>query len=561
MLLSHRARLLELWRIAASYRLDTHLSVEEAPQLQPIARLLRLHPAAWGKKHQPNAVKYALEDMGTLFLKLGQLLSTRRDLVPPSIIEQLVQLQDQVKPFAVDTAIAQIEDNKHGLGQTIDSLFARFDTKPLAAASIAQVHTAALPDGREVVVKVVRPDIRNTIIADFELLREVASWASARIEAARAVHIIDIVEDYRQVMLNELDLTLEADNTTKMRNNFLGSALMYVPEVYDASKNVMIMERIQGVPISQVEIFDQLGYDRAALAKKGLTIFFTQVFRDNFFHADMHPGNVFVETPPVKTLNLSASSDAGANAGPIDLGHEPRYIGLDCAIMGTLSKEDQLIVARMLLAVMNNNFTALVDIVSRASWIPPNTDKHALIRDMRRTVGPMLQKSINEIDFAGVLMQILDIARRHHMSIPPQLTLLLKTLVHVEGLGRDLYPELDIWSLAKPILSGWIKEQLDPMRNLQQLRKQLPEILLSSTDIPKLLDQGLQSLASQGSRQDSQLREMQQIRADMLNDRRRDWLALAGFGISIAIATQVIGWLAPLFYILAVLAVIWRILA
>jgi len=553
MLLSHRTRLLELWRIAASYRLDTHFPVEKAPQLQPVARLLRLHPAAWGKKHQPNAVKYALEDMGTLFLKLGQLLSTRRDLVPPEIIEQLIQLQDKVKPFDVATAIAQIEDSKYGLGQNIDSLFARFDTKPLAAASIAQVHTAALPDGREVVVKVVRPDIQKTIVADFELLRELASWASARIEAARAVHLIDIVEDYRQVMLNELDLTLEADNTTKMRNNFLGSALMYVPEVYDASKNVMVMERIQGVPISQVEVFDKLGYDRAALAEKGLTIFFTQVFRDNFFHADMHPGNVFVETPPVKTLNSEIT--------PVDLGHAPRYIGLDCAIMGTLSKEDQLIVARMLLAVMNSNFTALVDIVSRASWIPPNTDKHALVRDMRRTVGPMVQKSINEIDFAGVLMQILDIARRHHMSIPPQLMLLLKTLVHVEGLGRDLYPDLDIWSLAKPILSGWIKEQLDPMRNLQQLRQQLPEILLSSTDIPKLLDQGLQSLASQGSRQDSQLREMQRIRADMLNDRRRDWLALAGFAISIAIATQVIGWLSPLFYILAVLAVLWRILA
>ncbi|AMN49145.1 AarF/UbiB family protein [Psychrobacter sp. P2G3] len=553
MLLSHRARLLELWRIAASYRIDTHFTVEESPQLQPLVRLIRMHPSAWGKKHQPNAVKYALEDMGTLFLKLGQLLSTRRDLVPPEIIEQLVQLQDKVKPFDADTAIAQIQDTKHGLGQSIEALFARFDVKPLAAASIAQVHTAALTDGREVVVKVVRPDIRTTIISDFELLRELANWASARIEAARAIHIIDIVEDYRQVMLNELDLTLEADNTTQMRNNFLGSALMYVPEVYDAAKNVMVMERIQGVPISQIHIFDQLGYDRAALAEKGLTIFFTQVFRDNFFHADMHPGNVFVETPPVKTLDSHTQA--------VNLGHEPRYIGLDCAIMGTLSKDDQLIVARMLLAVMNNNFTAMVDIVSRAGWIPPNTDKHTLMRDMKRTVGPMLQKSINEIDFAGVLMQILDIARRHHMSIPPQLMLLLKTLVHVEGLGRDLYPDLDIWSLAKPILSSWIKEQLDPMRNFQQLRAQLPEILLSSTDIPKLLDQGLQSLASQGSRQDSQLREIQQIRADMLNDRRRDWLALAGFGLFIAIATQVVGWLSPVFYVLAMLAVVWRILA
>ena len=553
MLLSHRARLLELWRIAASYRIDTHFPLEDAPQLQPLARLIRLHPAAWGKTHQPNAIKYALEDMGTLFLKLGQLLSTRRDLVPPEIINQLVQLQDQVKPFPVDIAITQIEDTKHGLGESIATLFARFDSKPLAAASIAQVHTASLRDGREVVVKVVRPDIRPIIIADFELLRTIANWVSARVEAARAVHIIDIVEDYRQVMLNELDLTLEAENTTQMRNNFLGSTLMYVPEVYDAAKNVMVMERIQGVPISQTELFDTLGYDRAALAEKGLTIFFTQVFRDNFFHADMHPGNVFVETPPVHTLNATMS--------PIDLGHEPRYIGLDCAIMGTLSHNDQLIVARMLLAVMNNNFTALVNIVSRAGWIPPNTDKHALMRDMSRTVAPMLQKSINDIDFAGVLMQILDIARRHHMTIPPQLMLLLKTLVHVEGLGRDLYPDLDIWALAKPILSSWVKEQLDPMRNLQQLRDRLPELLLSATDIPKLLDDSLQSLASQGARQDSQLREIQQIRADMLNDRRRDWIALAGFGLCIAIAMQVVGWLSPVFYILAIVSVFWRILA
>ena len=552
MLLSHRARLLELWRIAASYRIDTHFPLEDTPQLQPLAQMIRLHPSAWGKKHQPNAIKFALEDMGTLFLKLGQLLSTRRDLVPPEIINQLVQLQDQVKPFPVDIAIAQIEDYKFGLGQPINVLFSRFDNKPLAAASIAQVHTAALTDGREVVVKIVRPDIRPIIIADFELLRTLANWVSARIEAARAVHIIDIVEDYRQVMLNELDLTLEAENTTKMRNNFLGSALMYVPEVYDATKNVMVMERIQGVPISQTEIFDQLGYDRAKLAEKGLTIFFTQVFRDNFFHADMHPGNVFVETPPIQTLNATSS---------INLGHEPRYIGLDCAIMGTLSHDDQLIVARMLLAVMNSNFTALVDIVSRAGWIPPNTDKHALVRDMSRTVAPMLQKSINDIDFAGVLIQILDIARRHHMTIPPQLMLLLKTLVHVEGLGRDLYPELDIWALAKPILSSWVKEQLDPMRNLQQLRERLPELLLSATDIPKLLNNGLQSLASQGARQDSQLREIQQIRADMLNDRRRDWIALAGFGLSVAVAMQIGGWLSLLFYILVVLVVIWRILA
>lgn len=543
MLFSHRKRLLELWSIAAKYRLDTHLPVADMPQLVPFAKLIRKHPAAWGKSHQPLGVKYALEDMGTLFLKLGQLLSTRRDLVTPDIIEQLVLLQDQVKPFSSDIAIAQIEDTKNGLGVPIDTLFARFDTTPLAAASIAQVHTAAFTDGREVVVKVTRPNIQANILQDFELLRDLARWASARIEAARAVHLIDIVEDYRQVMLNELDLTLEAANTQKMRQNFLGSAMMYVPEVYAAAPQVMIMERIKGVPISQTQVFDELGYDRATLAKMGLTIFFTQVFRDNFFHADMHPGNVFVEVLSKQDLNQGAT---------------PRYIGLDCAIMGELSTDDQMVVARMLLAVMNSNFNGLVDIIYRAGWIPPNANKHALMKDMRRTVAPMVQKPINEIDFAGVLMQILDIARRHHMSIPPQLMLLLKTLVHVEGLGRDLYPELDIWSLAKPILTGWVKEQLDPIRNLQQMREQLPELLLSATDLPKLLDKSLQSLANQGSRQDLQLREIQQIRADMLNDRRKDWLALAGFTLFIAIAIQT-GWFAPIFYLLAIGVVLWRI--
>lgn len=553
MLLNHRKRLLELWGIAARYRLDTHLPIDETPQLEPIAKLIAMHPYAWFAKPNPNGVKLALEEMGTLFLKLGQLLSTRRDLVTPEIIAQLVHLQDRVKPFDVNIAKAQIEKltKDGGLGQSLDSLFVRFDETPLAAASIAQVHTARTHDGREVVVKVVRPTIREQIIADFELLRDLANWASARIEAARAVHIIDVVEDYRQVMLNELDLTLEAANTTQMRNNFLGSSLMYVPEVYDASKNVMIMERIVGVPISQTQVFDELGYDRASLAEKGLTIFFTQVFRDNFFHADMHPGNVFVETLPVGTANPN-----------------PRYIALDCSIVGELSKNDQLLVARLLLSVMNNNFTGLVDIIARAGWIPPTTDRYALMRDMKRTVSPMISKPINEIDFAGVLMSILDIARRYHLDIPPQLMLLLKTLVHVEGLGRDLYPDLDIWSLAKPILTGWVKEQFDPMQKMNDIRRQLPEMLLSLNDLPNLLDSSMQSLANLGGHQDRQLREIQQIRADILKSRQQDWLALLGFFGSLFIAQmlashaiwQVSSWLAPMFYIIAVLFVVWRLM-
>lgn len=554
MLLQYRKRLFELWRIAAYYRLDTHLPVTQAPQLQPIARLIAMHPVAWFAKPNPNGVKLALEDMGTLFLKLGQLLSTRRDLVAPEIIEQLVQLQDKVKPFDVSLAKAQIECPlaDGGLGQSVATLFARFDDKPLAAGSIAQVHTARLHDGREVVVKVVRPQIREQIVADFELLRELANWATARIEAARAVHARELVEDYRQVMLAELDLTLEAANTTQMRNNFLGSSLMYVPEVYAVGKNVMVMERIEGVPISRTEVFDALGYDRAALAEKGLTIFFTQVLRDNFFHADMHPGNVFVETLPAGTPHPN-----------------PRYIALDCSIVGELSRQDQLLVARLLLAVMNGNFTMLVDIIARAGWIPPTTDRHALMRDMRRTVSPMIAKPINEIDFAGVLMQVLDIARRYHLDIPPQLMLLLKTLVHVEGLGRDLYPELDIWSLAKPILTEWVKQQFDPLQKINEVRQNLPELLLAVNDLPALLDNSLQGLSRLGGQQDRQLREIQQLRADMLKSRQQDWLAVLGFVGLLVLANlvanhsiwQISSWLTPLLYIAAAACVLWRLLS
>ncbi|MPX33564.1 2-octaprenylphenol hydroxylase [Moraxella catarrhalis] len=545
MLITHRKRLLSLYRIAAKYRLDTHFA--DVPEFAPIARLLRVHPASFGRSHQPLGVKLALEEMGTLFLKLGQLLSTRSDLLPPQIIAQLSLLQDKVAPFDAKTAIATIEHAKYGLGQPIGDIFARFDEIPLAAASVAQVHTAALHDGREVVVKVVRPNIKQGIIADFELLRQMAAWASARLEAARAIHLIDVVEDYRQIMLNELDLTLEAANSTKMRHNFTGSRLIYVPEVYMSAKQVMVSERIFGVPISQTDLFDALGYDRAALAKKGLTIFFTQVFRDNFFHADMHPGNIFVETMP----------DGRAVA-------EPRYIGLDCAIMGELSKEDQLIVARMLLSVMNANYTALVDIIWQAGWIPPSADKYALMRDMSRTVSPMVLKPIHEIDFAGVLFEILSIARRHRMSIPPQLMLLLKTLVHVEGLGRELYPELDIWSLAKPILTAWVKSQLDPIKNIQELQARLPEVLLSTTDLPKLLNQSLQSLATLGAHQDAILHEIQSLRADGLNERRHDWIALAGFILMLGMAwwsaLAIHLYLAPIFFILAIGVILWRVL-
>ena len=538
-MIPHVTRLFELWRIAAHYRLDTLFPAEELP---PKARhalaLIRLHPAAWSSRERKNPLKLkqALEDMGPLAIKLGQLLSTRRDLIPPEVLSQLVLLQDQVKPFDAQVAKQRIQES---LKADVNTLFARFDEQPLAAASIAQVHTAALHDGREVVVKVTRPDIRVQILQDFEIITWLGQWLESRLESARALHLSEIIQDYRQIILNELDLTIEADNTRRMRHYFTGSSMMYVPEVYMDSKDVMVAERITGVPISDTATFDRLGMDRAELAEKGLIIFFTQVFRDNFFHADMHPGNVFVET-----------------INPVS----PRYIALDCAIMGELSKQDQMTVARMLLAVMNNNFMQLIQIVHQAGWIPPGTDQDALAREMRRTVGPMVSKPMDQLDFAGILLQVMDIARRFRLEIPPQLMLLLKTLVHVEGLGTDLYPQLDIWNLAKPILTEWVKSNMNPVKNMKEIGQQIPDLILGAHDLPTLLIDSLNGLKNQSAWHDRQVREIQQLRMQIQQQQQRSWI----FG-SIILILLTIAIISPWYISIVLIAMtalfaVWRII-
>ncbi|EMJ3193248.1 ABC1 kinase family protein [Acinetobacter baumannii] len=538
-MIPHVSRLLELWRIAAHYRLDTLFPADELPvKAKHALNIIKMHPAAWSSRERKNPLKLkeALEDMGPLAIKLGQLLSTRRDLIPPEILAQLVLLQDQVKPFDGEVAKQRIQDS---LKADVNTLFARFDDQPLAAASIAQVHTATLHDGREVVVKVTRPDIRSQILQDFEILAWLGNTLESRLEAARALHLSEIIQDYRQIILNELDLSIEADNTRRMRHYFTGSTMMYVPEVYMDTKDVMVAERITGVPISDTATFDRLGMDRAQLAEKGLTIFFTQVFRDNFFHADMHPGNVFVET-----INPS----------------NPRFIALDCAIMGELSKHDQMTVARMLLAVMNSNFMQLIQIVHQAGWIPPGTDQDALAREMRRTVGPMVSKPMDQLDFAGILIQVMDIARRFHLEIPPQLMLLLKTLVHVEGLGTDLYPQLDIWKLAKPILTEWVKSNMNPVKNVKELGQQLPDLLLGAQDFPSLIIDSLNGLKNQSAWQDRQLREIQQLRLQMEHQQRRSWMFGSTMLILLTIAIISPWFVSIILIVLSSLLALWRVL-
>ena len=538
-MIPHVTRLHELWRIAAHYRLDTLFPAEELPEkVRHVLNVIKLHPAAWSSREKNNELKLkqALEDMGPLAIKLGQLLSTRRDLIPPEVLAQLVLLQDRVKPYDTQLAKQRIQDS---LKADIRTLFARFDEQPLAAASIAQVHTAALHDGREVVVKVTRPNIRQQVLQDFEILAWLGDWLENRLEAARALHLTEIIRDYRQIILNELDLSLEAENTRRMRHYFTGSSMMYVPEVYMDSKEVMVAERISGVPISDIATFDRLGMDRADLAEKGLTIFFTQVFRDNFFHADMHPGNGFVET-----LNPS----------------KPRFIALGCAIMGELSKSDQMTIARMLLAVMNSNFMQLIQIVHQAGWIPPGTEQDALAREMRRTVGPMVSKPMDQLDFAGILIQVMDIARRFHLEIPPQLMLLLKTLVHVEGLGTDLYPQLDIWKLAKPILTEWVKENMSPVKNFKELGQQIPDLLLGAQDIPTLLIDSLNGLKNQSAWHDKQLKEIQHMRLQLQQQQRRSWMFGSTMLILLTIAIITPWFVSIVLIVLSSLLALWRIM-
>ena len=396
-MIPHVSRLFELWRIAAHYRLDTLFPAEELPEKsRHILSLIRMHPAAWSSRERKNPLKLkeALEEMGPLAIKLGQLLSTRRDLIPPEVLQQLVLLQDRVKPFDNDVAKMRIQES---LKADVNTLFARFDAQPLAAASIAQVHTAALHDGREVVVKVTRPNIRNQILQDFEILSWLGDFLEKRLEAARALHLTEIIQDYRQIILNELDLTLEADNTRRMRHYFTGSSMMYVPEVYMDSKDVLVAERITGVPISDIATFDELGMDRADLARKGLTIFFTQVFRDNFFHADMHPGNLFLD-------------DAG------------RLVAVDFGIMGRLGLKERRFLAEILLGFITRDYRRVAEVHFEAGYVPGHHSVENFAQAIRAIGEPIHGQPAETISMGRLLTllfevtELFDIGNFHRLN-------------------------------------------------------------------------------------------------------------------------------------------------
>ncbi|MES2918016.1 MAG: AarF/UbiB family protein [Pseudomonadota bacterium] len=541
-MLQHLPRLLAIWAVIARYRLDTLLPPPPSLQARLVLVLLRLHPCWWlaGRRaRSPERLRLAFEELGPLFIKLGQLLATRRDLLPDAVLDELAKLQDQVAPFPSRQAMSIIERE---LKAPLAQAFARFDELPLAAASIAQVHTAALPDGREVVVKVLRPGVDADIRRDMALVRDFTLWLEERFPELQQFHPHRIARDYEQTLIDETDLLREAANAKRMRANFPNSPLLYVPEVHGdyCTSRVMVAERIYGSPIDQVATFDRLGIDRKALSEMGLTIFFTQLLTHNFFHADMHPGNVFVET-----------------ANP----QAPRYIALDIAIVGQLAREDQLTVARLVLALTQRDFMEIIRVAHRAGWLPPGANLGQLADEVQRIAGRALDKPIDQVEFGPIMVALLDMARTHHLEIPVQLVLLIKTLIHVEGLGRSLYPALDIWSLARPIVTRWIKDQVGPAALAKRLSEQVPAMLAGAPDLPELVLDALTQMRNSGQWQDRQLRELARLRQELQAGRRRDLLALAGVGGGIALALAGSGATATLGAVLALGAFAWRLAA
>jgi ubiquinone biosynthesis protein len=457
-------RLITIQRTLVRHGLDQ--IVTSAHLFRPLGFVHRL--LSFGRRRKGplgKRIRLALEELGPLFVKFGQAVSVRRDLLPAEIADELALLQDRVPPFPSDVALEAIE---RSLGAKVGDCFATFDHEPLAAASIAQVHTATLQDGTRVVVKVLRPNIRKQIQADIEVLRAIAQLAERYWPPSKRLNPVAVVAEFEKTLASEIDLMREAANASQLRRNFLASELLYVPEVYwdFCRRNVLTLERIEGISISDSAALKTAGTNIERLAKNGVEIFFTQVFRHNFFHADMHPGNVFVDT---------ADPD------------RPKYVAVDFGIMGTLTPEDQRYLAGNFLAFFQRDYARIARLHVDSGWVPAHTRVDELESAVRSVCEPIFDKPLKEISFGLVLLRLFETARRFDMEVQPQLVLLQKTLLAIEGLGRELYPDLDLWTTAKPVLEDWMRERSSPVAHLKRLIDDWPEISDDLTALPGLL--------------------------------------------------------------------------
>jgi ubiquinone biosynthesis protein len=498
-------RLHKILSVAAKYGLEDFLPASRSLVMCKLAllpyRLLGLFSSQRGGDRNMR-LRLALEELGPIYIKLGQLISTRRDFLDPELADELQKLQDNVPPFPmppIETVVAA------ALGAPAEEFFKSIDSEPLASASIAQVYGALLLDGSDVIIKVVRPGIEDVVKADIRLLKRLARLIEGVSQLGRRLRPIEVIADYEKIILDELNLQSEAANTTQLRRNFDGSTELYVPKIYweYTRSKLLVMERIDGIPVANIDDLNAHGVNLKHLAETGVNIFFTQVFEHNFFHADMHPGNIFV-----------AKTDTSI----------PKYIAIDCAIIGSLTDSDQDYLAKNLLAIFKQDYRRVAELHVACGWVPPTTRVHEFESAIRSVCEPIFEKPLSEISFGQILVQLFATAGRFDMQVQPSLVLLQKTLLNVEGLGRQLYPQLDLWQTALPFLERWNAKRLSPMTLLRKLKDNLPELLEELPNLPQFLasagSQGKQlaaiNLPLREQQEKDALRRAQSRRSDRL---------------------------------------------
>ncbi len=496
-------RLLRITRVLVRHGLDDF--VVALHLFAPYRFMMYLMPWRWRRrvaKPRAERLREALEELGPVFVKFGQMLSTRPDLLPEDIAGELTKLQDKVPPFSGETARNIIE---RAYGDALEAHFAQFDLQAIASASVAQVHPANLHDGTEVVVKVLRPRVEEVIERDLALLYTLARLAENYWSEGKRLRPVEVVEEYDKTIHGELDLMREAANASRLRGNFEGSELIYVPRVYwdHTRRDVMVMERIEGIPIRDIGRLKAAGIDMRQLAHNGVEIFFTQAFRDGFFHADMHPGNIFVS-------------------------EDGQYRAVDFGIMGTLGESDKRYLAENFLAFFNRDYRAVAEAHLRAGWVPRDTPVEEFEAAVRTVCEPIFAKPISEISFGRLVMRLFQTARRFNMPVQPQLVLLQKTLLNIEGLGRRLYPELNLWETAKPYLERWMSEQIGPRAALAGIRRDLPKWGALMPELPLLAHEVLRRIRDDELVIRTHSEEIGRLRREMRAHNRRLFFGIVG---------------------------------
>ncbi|MBT5006411.1 MAG: ubiquinone biosynthesis regulatory protein kinase UbiB [Halieaceae bacterium] len=510
--MSRITRLVKILRTVGRYRLDELLDADKLPATLRFS--LRISP--WRLNPVPDLsrgarLRKALEELGPVFIKFGQMLSTRRDLLPEDIADELAKLQDDVPPFPESQSVAIIEE---ALGKPVAELYANFEASPMASASVAQVHAARLHSGEEVVVKVVRPDIEPVIRQDIALMFTLAKLVNRYAPDGKRLRPLEVVRDYELIILDELDLAREAANASQLRRNFEDGKLVYVPQVYwdYTRREVFTMERIYGIPVTDMQVLREKKVDLKLLAERGVEIFFTQVLRDSFFHADMHPGNIFVDA-----------------TDPAD----PTYIAVDCAIIGALSESDQYYLARNLLGIFQRDYREVAQLHVECGWVPADTRVQDFESALRAVCEPVFERPISEISFGQLLIYLFKTARRFDMEVQPSLVLLQKTLLNIEGLGRQLYPDLNLWDTAQPFLEEWVAQRYSPQSVLKRLQRHAPSWLEQLPQLPDVVMDNLQSardLEQRFSIQQQKTQHLQDQARESVRRRRRYLIAALACG-------------------------------